>query len=461
MGPRVAGRDEAVFEVLFDAELGSRGIRGANNSRVPRDHWSYPSSIVPSWFQSVMTKASLLALLLALLAGGLALPPRAGLAAGDAVRQVLALKDASLILEVDGQVRIAHLADQPMIPASTMKVVTALAAIQRWGLDHRFHTDFSTLDGWLWVTGGDPYLVSEELDRLVAGLKGQGLRSVAGIGLDDGLFAPGLSIDGRSSSDNPYDAPVTALAVNFNTLALTKEGGKVLSGESQTPMTPLGREIAARLGPGKHRVNLKDRQTALRYAGEVLAAKLEAAGIAVKGDFRFGQVPSGAKRLYRHESSRNLRGVLTSMLEYSNNFIANYLFVMLGGKEGQRGLGMAQAQQAARKWVDQAFRWRDYRIEDGAGLSRANRLSARQLLEAVKAFAPYRDLLPAHGGVARAKTGTLKGVSTYAGFVRREGRWEPFGLMINEPVAYNLRLEVADTLARAPDVSRYCPGSKC
>jgi D-alanyl-D-alanine carboxypeptidase/D-alanyl-D-alanine-endopeptidase (penicillin-binding protein 4) len=149
------------------------------------------------------------------------------------------------------------------------------------------------------------------------------------------------------------------------------------------------------------------------------------------------------------------------MLEYSNNFIANYLFVMLGGKEGQRGLGMAQAQQAARKWVDQAFRWRDYRIEDGAGLSRANRLSARQLLEAVKAFAPYRDLLPAHGGVARAKTGTLKGVSTYAGFVRREGRWEPFGLMINEPVAYNLRLEVADTLARAPDVSRYCPGSKC
>ena len=70
MGPRVAGRDEAVFEVLFDAELGSRGIRGANNSRVPRDYWSYPTQIVPSWFRSVMTKASLLALLLALLAGG-------------------------------------------------------------------------------------------------------------------------------------------------------------------------------------------------------------------------------------------------------------------------------------------------------------------------------------------------------------------------------------------------------
>jgi len=79
----------------------------------------------------------------------------------------------------------------------------------------------------------------------------------------------------------------------------------------------------------------------------------------------------------------------------------------------------------------------------------------------VNAFEPFMDLLPKQNAQVRAKTGTLRGVSCYAGFVKRGGRWEPFSLLINEPVPHNFRLQVADALANAPDLARLCPGGSC
>jgi len=409
-----------------------------------------------------MFSRSLLARLAAMLIGA-AVTSASAAGGGDPVAQVLALPKASLMLEEGGRTRIARRPDTPMIPASTMKILTALAAIQRWGLDHRFHTDlFRSGDGWLWVKGwGDPYLISEELDLVVRALKTAGLDSVAGVGADDSYFGSDVEISGRSSSDNPYDAPVTALAANFNTLTIAKSKGAVSSAEAQTPITPLGRELGQRLGSGKHRINLAQREPAVRYFGELMAAKLAAQGIEVGAGRRVGRVPAGAERIHRHHNSRDLRAMLAAMLEYSNNFIANDLFLLLGDRGDGATVSTAAAQRTAAAWASKTFGWSDFRIEDGAGLSRDNRLSARQLLQAVKAFAPYRDLLPKHKGQVSAKTGTLKGVSCYAGFVQRKGRWEPFSLLINEPVDYNLRLRVAETLARTPDLERYCPGGGC
>ena len=74
---------------------------------------------------------------------------------------------------------------------------------------------------------------------------------------------------------------------------------------------------------------------------------------------------------------------------------------------------------------------------------------------------PNRDLLPSEGEGVLAKTGTLTGVSTLAGYVRRGGRWIPFALMINQPVDYGLRLQVAAALSREPDLSVYCRRGTC
>jgi serine-type D-Ala-D-Ala carboxypeptidase/endopeptidase (penicillin-binding protein 4) len=384
-------------------------------------------------------------------------------AEASAVARALALPQASLLVEDAGQPVIARQADRPMVPASTMKLLTALAAIKRWGLDHRFETRLlRDGEGRLWVQGaGDPYLVSEELDLMAKAVRAQGLTSVAGVGADDGLFASTLDIPGRSASDNPYDAPVTALAANFNTLNLRVQGGSVASAEPQTPLTPLARRLGQSLGNGTQRVNLKDKGLGARYFAEVLSAKLEAAGVKVTAEPRTGRVPAGAKALLTHKNSRDLRAMLAPMLQYSNNFVANGLFLKLADRGDGGPITIAQAQQAMAKWVAKEFRWRDYRVEDGAGLSRGNRLSARQLVDVLDAFAPYRDLLPSQGDLIRAKTGTLTGVSTYAGYISRNGRWTPFSLLINQPVDAGLRKQVAADLARAPNLRALCSGASC
>jgi D-alanyl-D-alanine carboxypeptidase/D-alanyl-D-alanine-endopeptidase (penicillin-binding protein 4) len=179
-----------------------------------------------------------------------------------------------------------------------------------------------------------------------------------------------------------------------------------------------------------------------------------AEGIAVGPGVRTGHVPAGAERVHRHRNSRDLRQVLAAMLERSSNFVANDLFLLLGEAGDGRPLTMAAAQQAMTIWATRRFGWQGHRIEDGAGLSPGNRLSARQLVDAVKAFALHRELLPAQNGRVRAKTGTLSGVvGTYAGFVQCNGTWQPFALLINQPVPYGLRLEVADALSTRPSTA--------
>jgi serine-type D-Ala-D-Ala carboxypeptidase/endopeptidase (penicillin-binding protein 4) len=386
----------------------------------------------------------------------------------DALTTLANMPKASIVMEEDGKLRISKRADEPRVPASTMKLLTALAAIERWGLKHRFHTDFY-LDKQqqLWVKGfGDPFLVSEELELIAAALRRKGLEQVNGIVLDGSFYAKSIVVDGRSATDNPYDAPITALAANFNTVAIKKDSkGNILVSDQRTPLTPIAIALTREKlrKAADWRVNLGTEERAERYFGELLSAKLQERGIKVGGAIVKGKVPRSWQPYYRHENSRDLEKVLKAMLYNSSNFIANQLFLQLAEPRANgRPITMAMASESMMQWSKNRFGWREHRILEGSGLSRGTKLSARQMMQVVKAFTPYRFLLRSYKqGKVMAKTGTLKGVSCYAGFVNRHGKWQPFCVLINQPVGGNLRKDAAVLMTNLKELPPICDDPQC
>ena len=57
----------------------------------------------------------------------------------------------------------------------------------------------------------------------------------------------------------------------------------------------------------------------------------------------------------------------------------------------------------------------DIHIEEGSGISRDDRFTARGLAKVLALFAPHADLLHGHDG-GMNKTGTMDGVRTLAGY---------------------------------------------
>ena len=376
------------------------------------------------------------------------------LASADNPLMKLESLDKSSLLLVDprGSVVYSKQARQAYIPASTIKILTALIAMNTWGGEHQFSTRFyfDSNTEILWVQGlGDPFLISEELDRIIQQIKAAGVTSIRGIGVDETYFDREIYFDGRGNSSNPYDAPANALAVNFNTLQLRIKDGKVLPGEKQTPITPMAEILSQGLPAGEHRINLKDADRSARYFTEVLSAKLKAAGVEV-GNAMSQSKPENVKLILDYKNSHGVAEVVSAMLLYSNNFIANQLYLMLGAEKFGPPATLEKAQQAVAAFIHENFEWQNYRLVDGSGLSRKNRLSAQQLIDILGEFEKHRALLPKQNASIFAKSGTLKGISTYAGYINRQQAWWPFALMINQQVDYTFRERLAQQLLTVP-----------
>jgi D-alanyl-D-alanine carboxypeptidase/D-alanyl-D-alanine-endopeptidase (penicillin-binding protein 4) len=205
--------------------------------------------------------------------------------------------------------------------------------------------------------------------------------------------------------------------VNFNTIHAVRNGKTVRSAEKQTPITPLAiSQFRARGPQGRGRISLtQDPAVGLQYAGELIAAFIERAGGSVKGKISTGAVPEGLEPVYVHRQSRTLSEILAGLLLGSNNYIANQIFLEIGGHRLGGPVSLEKSLQVTNEMLSKHGLAGSIHLEEGSGISRGNRFTARGLAQLLHLFQPHATLLR-RGDGALFKTGTIPGVRTLAGY---------------------------------------------
>lgn len=357
-------------------------------------------------------------------------PPGVALAGQEALfLKRLSPDDVLLVAHPDGRIIYNKNETKKYVPASTLKILTALVAIHHMGLGHRFQTEFYqdrennvTIKGY-----GDPLLISEVWQEIAHRLA-PGLKECKDLILDDTYFEKGIRIPGANLSTNPYDAPVGALCANFNTVFLEQDStGRMVSAEPQTPITPLVRRHETLEKEGKGRYTLThDSEEAALYAGELFVHFMRKNGADCQGKMRMGAIGPGDQLLYTYRSVFTLEQGLRRMLKFSNNFMANQILIALGAYVHGRPGTLDKGVRVLNEYSKEVLHLNDICLVEGSGISRKNRLSAMDMLVVLKAVAPYRRLLN-RSGQLWYKGGTLKGLRTRAGYMDcGEGKWYSF-----------------------------------
>ena len=187
-----------------------------------------------------------------------------------------------------------------------------------------------------------------------------------------------------------------------------------------------------------------------RYFAAAFGALWEASGGRWNGSSREGVAPADARRIALHESAP-LADVIRDVNKYSNNVMARQIFLTLGTETSGRPANAARAAAAVRNWLDdRGLAMPELILENGSGLSRQERLTAKGLARLLRdAFAgplmsEFVASLPLVGvdgtmrkrsgaaGNAHIKTGLLAEVRAVAGYVHASsGRRYAVAAIIN------------------------------
>ncbi|HRE13774.1 MAG TPA: D-alanyl-D-alanine carboxypeptidase/D-alanyl-D-alanine-endopeptidase [Usitatibacteraceae bacterium] len=400
---------------------------------------------------------------LALAALCLALPAGAQVPAPvtDALRAAgLPTESLSVVVEKagSGERLLAYRAAEPMQPASTLKVLTALVALEKLGPAWWGRTELVTdalvedgvLKGDLVLRGGaDPDMDWPRFRRMLLSLRNQGIRDIAGdLLLDLSLFTPARIDEGLPPFDETpefrYNVIPDALNLGGYLMGLELSADKAkVSAAMETPLEGVrvanalvlsdrkcadwedgwklprvektAGEIVIHLSgdfpkdcTASTRLHVLDR---VDYADRLFRALWKELGGTYRGTTRVSPAPGGRK-LAEHRS-RLLGEMIRDVNKRSDNPNTRLLHLVLGTQDNgpAGGTTLERADRAVRAWMkDQSIDDAGLVLDNGSGLSRKERIRADQLAAVLQRarkslwFPEFQAALPiagVDGGVRR------------------------------------------------------------
>jgi D-alanyl-D-alanine carboxypeptidase/D-alanyl-D-alanine-endopeptidase (penicillin-binding protein 4) len=375
--------------------------------------------------------------------------------------------------------------------ASVNKLFITAAAIKLLGQDFRFKTsvcgqvpdDKGVVTKPLYIKGGgDPIFVSESMWYLVNRLSALGIKTINGdIVLDDTLF-PAEEIY-EETDDRAYSAKISSLSVNFNSIALSVVSGQHSSFFIDPPIGDYGIVDKARRAKSQTDIGINRIGKALHvsgnlnnveynnkwiyrniddpfvYFGDVLKLHLKWRGITFNGKIVRGKTPEDTNVLFDVES-RRLSEIIMEMNKFSNNFIAEQTIRALACKVSKK-CDVKDAIEAVLDYLDkQGLDRKDFEIVNASGYSRSNKSKPKSFVKFLEKvyddfeIAPeFMNSLSIAGidgtirrsirekefkGRLRAKTGTLTGVRSLAGYFYSDNHIYAFIIVANDPNAHKL-----------------------
>lgn len=335
---------------------------------------------------------------------------------------------------------VAYNSEQMALPASTQKVLTALAALLQLGPDYRFITTLESrsavsggkLHGNLVVRfSGDPTLKRQQLRNMVAELKKRGVQEIAGdVMIDTSVFAshdkapgwpwndmtqcfsapPGAAIVDRNCfSISLYSAPKAGdnafiRVASYYPVQMFSEVRTLAKGSSEAQYCELD-VVPGELNRFTLTGCLMQRaeplplafaiQDGASYAGAIVKDELLQADIRITGSLRRQTQPGPAGTVLAQTQSAPLHDLLTVMLKKSDNMIADTVFRTIGHERfsvpGTWRAGADAVRQVLRQkaGVDLG----NSIVVDGSGLSRHNLISPATMMQALQYIAQHDNEL--------------------------------------------------------------------